>query len=138
MSEAEGRVVLQSAGRCCYGRVRVRYLNEQANELSEAQALVALSGGAWPPAWVEAAVTGAALGLQLSGASGRCEIVELHNPEIPPSTIRPWCIALAAVRAVWAAVEFVPDQEAERKSEEACALPEFARGHIALWHCRLE
>ncbi len=116
--EAEGRLVIQSGGRCRYGNVRVRY--EESAEETGVRAVAApevYARKGWAPEWIEAAVTGAALGLESAGAPGRCVIIALHNPDHPESVIRPWTVAVAAVRAAWAAVGFVPDSETAQRIE---------------------
>lgn len=140
--EAEGRCVLQFGGRCCYGRVRVSVRDEPASETASAEPRATAPGlsadGTWLTEWVEAAVTGAELGLELSRVPGRCVVTELHNPDIPPGTIRRWAVTLAAVRAVWAAVGFTPSAETQSHAEEACGLPDYARSRTTLWSRRLE
>jgi hypothetical protein len=122
--EAEGRLVIQTGGRCRYGRVRVRYLRTPADEPAAPRAEAAPEVAAskdWNPEEVAAAMAGAALGLESAGAAGRCVVTALHDPSHPPSVIRPWTVAVAAVRAAWAAVGFVPDEETARRVEAQAA-----------------
>jgi hypothetical protein len=119
--EAEGRFVKQTGGRGWYARVRVCYRDEPPANSEEPRAELAAGlkeQGTWYAGWLEAALFGAAIGLELAGVPGRCVVTELDDRMMPSAT-NPKAIALAAVRAVWAAVSFAPD-EAKTRRVEAC------------------
>jgi hypothetical protein len=76
--------------------------------------------GEWYAGWLEAAVLGTALGLESAGAAGRCIVTEVRDREVPSAT-SPRAIAIAAVRAAWAAVGFAPDEETAQRIEAQAA-----------------
>lgn len=122
--EADGRFVLQSGGRCRYARVRVRYLNEPPAGPDEPRAELAAGlreEGGWFAGWREAALLGAALFLESTGAPGRCIVIQINDRDVPPSVTTPRTIAVAAVRAAWAAVGFAPDEETAKRVEARAA-----------------
>src|SRR5262249_967348 len=66
--------------------------------------------------WTDGGLAGAALGLKLAGSSGTCTITRVHGMPIDTT---PRLVAIAAIRAVWAALAFAPDEPMARRLE-AC------------------
>ncbi len=127
MVEADGRYVLQSGGRARYARVRVRYLADPPPRLSGPRAALAaglLADSGWSERELAAAVEGAGLGLELAGVAGRCVVTWVHEPDsVPPNVSPPGAFAVAAARAVWAAMGFVPDEATARQVAGRYGLP---------------
>jgi hypothetical protein len=71
--------------------------------------------------WLSAACTGVALGLELASTSGQCIVTRVHGMVCDTS---PGLVAIAGIRAAWAAVSFTPDPSLA-EAVEACVL----RGH---------
>ena len=71
--------------------------------------------------WLDAAVAGAALGLELADGTGRCSITSVHGM---PCDTSPALVVLAGMRAAWAALGFVPS-EVLADAIEGCII----RGH---------
>jgi hypothetical protein len=117
--DGEGRVVRQVGGRGWYASVRLSVV--PAAERDVALAASALDEWHRSEGWLDAAVTGAALGLELAGAAGLCRITSVHGMVCDTS---PGVVTLAAARAVWAAVGFLP-AEPLSTAVEGC----IARGH---------
>lgn len=117
--EADGRVMKQIRGRGYYASVRLTY--EDAGGDGPPAVLAPGVENAWDREWFDAAVAGVALGLELARAPGRCTITRVHGMVCDTN---PTLVAIAAVRAVWAAVSFDPD-EATAQKIESCIL----RGH---------
>jgi hypothetical protein len=117
--EAEGRVAKQDGGRGWYASVRLSLVPAIGREV----ALAPSSANEWyrSEGWLDAAVTGAGLGLELAQETGRCSITSLHGMVCDTSSA---IVVLAAVRAVWAALAFVPN-ELMAKAIEGC----ISRGH---------
>ncbi len=71
--------------------------------------------------WSGAAVDGVVLGLELAGASGYCVVTRIHGMICDTS---PGLMAIAGVRAAWAAASFIPEPTLA-EIVEVCIL----RGH---------
>ena len=119
MAEAEGRVAKQFGGRGWYATVRLSLVPAAGREVVAVPS--AADGWQLGEGWLEAAAAGTAVGLELAGATGRCEITGVHGMVCDTS---PGVVALAAVRAAWAACGFEPD-EALVAAVEGCV----DRGH---------
>jgi len=68
--------------------------------------------------WTDGSLAGAALGLKLAGSSASCTITRIHGM---PCDTTPTLMAIAAIRAVWAALSFVPNEDLAEQLE-ACVL----------------
>lgn len=125
--EADGRYVLQSGGRARYARVRVRYIADPPARPGDPRAVLAaelLADSGWSEHELVAAVEGAGLGLELAGVTGRCVVTCVHEPaSVPPGVSPPGAFAIAASRAVWAAVGFIPDEGTARQVAGRFGLP---------------
>ena len=117
--EAEGRVARQVGGRGWYASVRLSLVPAAGSDV----VLAPSSANDWyrSEGWLDAAVAGAALGLELAGGAGRCSITSVHGMVCDTS---PGVVALAAMRAAWAAVAFAPS-EPLAAAVEGC----ITRGH---------
>ncbi len=103
--EAEGRVVKQVGKRGWYASVRLSLVPADGGDVI----LASPSADEWykSPGWLDAAVAGAALGLELAGETGHCSITSVHGM---PCDTSPAIVVLAAMRAVWAALAFAPSE----------------------------
>jgi hypothetical protein len=113
--EGDGKVLLQIGARGFYARVQVNL------ELASGEPVVMLDASADEPwhrseGWTDAAIAGAGLGLKLAGESGACTITGIQG--MPADTNRT-LVAIAAVRAVWAALAFQPNDALARRVEAA-------------------
>jgi hypothetical protein len=107
--QGEGKVCRQIGGRGYYARVHVFYADDLVEQprVCFAQGMVPRFDEAYE--WGYAAVVGARLALTMSKAPGRCTLLLLHGHE-PDTT--PMLVAIAAFRAVWAALGVQPDKTA--------------------------
>jgi hypothetical protein len=101
--QGEGKVMRQFGARGYYARVYLRY----AYDLVDEPRVCFAHGVDQVSPWPEAAVVGARLALTMAGTPGRCTITRLHGHE-PDTT--PMLVAIAAFRAVWAALGSRPDK----------------------------
>jgi hypothetical protein len=117
--EAEGRVAKQVGGCGYFAAVRVRL--DPGASAPVALEPAAVSDYDRGSGWGEAASIGAALGLSLCGAVGRCAVTNVRGTVCDTS---PALVAIAAARAVWAAAGFEPPAALAARVE-SCVL----RGH---------
>jgi hypothetical protein len=111
MAEAEGRFAKQIGGRGSFASVRVAY-----SLAGDGVQLAPRADNDWhrSQGWLDAAVAGCALGLALAGKCGGCTVAEVGEDVCPGGTTRA-AVMVAAIRAVWAATGFEPDERlAER------------------------
>ena len=117
--EAEGRIAKQIGARGWYASVRLSLVPAAGRDV----VLAPSSANEWykSEGWLDAAVAGAALGLELADGTGRCSITSVHGMPCDTSSA---LVLLAAVRAVWAALAFAPN-EVLASAVEGC----ITRGH---------
>jgi hypothetical protein len=117
--EAEGRVAKQVDGRGWYASVQLSLVPGSEREI----ALAPSAEDEWQrfTAWLDAAAAGATLGLDLAGAGGQCSITRVHGMVCDTS---PGVVAIAAIRAVWTVLGFVPSRSLSA-AVESC----ITRGH---------
>ncbi len=118
----EGRVAAQKGGRGYFALVRLTYCPAGAAAAAPAATPAA------DPRLLEAAAVGAALGLELAGAAGRCEVSEVLVADVgssPHETLA----AVAAVRAAWRAVGFTPGEGLSGRLE-GCVGPRLAPARL--------
>lgn len=104
----DGKVKKQIGSHGYFAHVRVDC--QAVNKLPSSVALDPGVDTAWhrSEGWTDAAVSGAALGLKLAGAKAVCTITQIEGmPADSNSTL----MAIAAVRAVWVALGFEPEEE---------------------------
>jgi hypothetical protein len=118
--EAEGRFAQQTGGKGMFALVRVAYSPD--DPAAPGVQLASEAENPWLRAQglLDAAVLGAEIGLRLAGAPGAVRVTQVHEDRVPRSTT-PMGVAIAAVRAVWAAVRFVPGEELERRLDRCGA-----------------
>lgn len=102
-----GKVVKQRGARGFYAMVQVT-----CEETSELSSSITLDPSADDPlyrsqGWTEAALAGAALGLKVSNRIAACSITRIHGM---PCDTNSTLVAIAAMRAVWAAFGFAPEK----------------------------
>jgi hypothetical protein len=127
--DAVGRVAKQIGGHGFYASVSVSLTPAAKGHVELAPA----ADDEWQRSqgWSGAAVAGVTLGLELAGASGRCVVTRVHGMVCDTS---PGLVALAGVRAAWAAVSFTPAPPLA-EAVERCVL----RGHqLSLGSLRAE
>lgn len=113
----EGAVIVQGRGRGYFARVRVDYTAESGDVAG--QPPEPILNPRWPEliGWAE---EGASLGLELAGFAGRCSVREVRVHEV--NAPHPTLVAIAAVRAAWAAAGFTPDTELARRLEHCIGM----------------
>lgn len=118
--DGEYRIAKQlSDGRAFYARVRVNC--RDSVEQTRNVLLAAEVEDRWQSHsqdWLEAAIVGASLGLEIADKQGVCVITDLHGHAVDTT---PRVVAIAGVRAVWAAVSFHPDDDMAARLE-SCLL----------------
>lgn len=114
--EGEGKVVQQIGQLGFYARVWVACQDE-----CEPLARVTLDAHANDPwqqsqGWTDAALAGAALGLRIAGRTMHCTVKRIHGM---PCDTNPTLVAIAAIRAVWAALAFKPSETLAKRIDAA-------------------
>jgi hypothetical protein len=66
--------------------------------------------------WTDAAFAGVALGLKLAGTPAHCRIARIHGMSCDTNAT---LMAIAAIRAVWSALEFEPGDELSARLDTA-------------------
>jgi hypothetical protein len=117
-AEYVGKVALQVGGRGYYASVTVTF--QEGDTLSVVLDSAARLGHA-PDDWLNAAIDGACVGAKLANRSGSFTISRVHGMECDTS---PALVAIAAVRAVWLALPFSPNDELVK-----CVEGLITRGH---------
>jgi hypothetical protein len=117
--EAEGRVAKQVDGRGWYASVQLSLVPGGEREIALAPS--AVDERQRSEGWLDAAAAGATLGLDLAGAGGQCSITRVHGMVCETS---PGIVAIAAIRAVWTVLGFVPSRPLSA-AVESC----ITRGH---------
>jgi hypothetical protein len=125
--EGEGRVAMQIGGRGWYASVSLSLVPADEKEIALSPS--AMDDWQRSEGWLEAATAGAALGLEVAGVHGQCLVTRVHGM---PCDTSPGVVAVAAVRAAWAAIGFVPGTSLATAVERC-----ITRGHQisveALW-----
>ena len=111
--EFQGLVLRQVDGRGFYSRVHLTYEKTPDGSSLVTPALPKEDDWEKAQGWYDAAIQGAQLGLTLAESSGRCVITYLHGHNTCDTT--PDRVALAAVRAVWAALSFPLSEVMEQR-----------------------
>ncbi|MCE9562414.1 MAG: hypothetical protein K8U57_10205 [Planctomycetes bacterium] len=109
--EVEGRVANQIGNRGFFAVVRVRFKSDSASSVTVASdAEDSYGGNEWPAA----ARFGAALGMAVAEVTGHCRVTGVRGMLVDTNST---LMAIAAMKAVWAAVEFQPTAELVAKVE---------------------
>src|ERR1051326_6339688 len=116
--EGKGRVVKQIGSCGYYAEVDVG-----CNEAGDQASTVAIDRRANDPwhrreGWIDASLVGAEIGMKLAKFCGTCSVRRIHGM---PCDTTPRVVAIATIRAVWAALGFVPSESLAKKLE-ACVL----------------
>jgi hypothetical protein len=115
--DGEGKIAKQ-VGQCgWYARVRVNH--RDSGEQTRNVLLAAKVEDLWKSHsrdWLDAALLGASLGLAIADRQGVCSITDLRGHAVDTT---PRIVAIAAIRAVWAAVSFQPADDMAARLE-AC------------------
>ncbi|MCE9545944.1 MAG: hypothetical protein K8T25_10555 [Planctomycetia bacterium] len=116
--EGDGKVKMQIGGRGFYARIQV--ICHDGSDIPRSVTVAPSADDPWyrREGWTDAGLAGAALGLKLAGSSSSCTITQIHGM---PCDTNATLMAIAAIRAVWAAVSFVPDETMAQRLE-ACVL----------------
>jgi hypothetical protein len=114
--EGEGRVLQQIGPVGFYARVWVACQDEC--EPSVRVTLEAQANDPWQQTqgWTDAALAGAALGLKIAGRTMHCTVKRIHGM---PCDTNPTLVAIAAIRAVWAALAFEPSETLAKRIDDA-------------------
>jgi hypothetical protein len=110
----EGRIAKQIGAHGYYACVTVR-----CQDIGTVPSPVTLDPSAddsWyrSQGWTNAALAGAALGLKFAGIAACCKVMRIHGM---PCDTNSTLVAIAAIRAVWSAIGFAPDQELTDRME---------------------
>jgi hypothetical protein len=114
-----GLVAKQVGARGLYGSVSVSLAPGPGRNVT--LSATAEVDGQRSQGWSSAAMDGVVLGLELAGASGDCIVTRVHGMVCDTS---PGLVAIAGVRATWAAASFHPEPMLAEAVED-CIL----RGH---------
>jgi hypothetical protein len=116
--EYEGKVVKQIGALGFYARVRVHVTCQEIGQQPSSITLDASADDSWlrSNVWLDAAQAGAALGLKLAVRSAQYNITGVHGM---PCDTNPTLVAIAAIRAVWSALAFEPDEALAGRIETA-------------------
>ena len=123
---AEGKVAQQIGPVGFYARVWVECALREGNpsrpvRVVDEQAEVA---------WKSAAAAGATWALEIAGVRASCAVTRIHGM---PCDTNPTLVAIAAARAVWTALQFIPDEAvAARVEESILASHRMAEGRLGL------
>jgi hypothetical protein len=114
--DAEGKVLKQIGPCGFYARVWVN-----SHDIGQQPSQVTLDPSAddsWHrlQGWTDAALIGATMGMKLAAINARCKITRIHGM---PCDTNPTLVAIAAIRAVWAALQFSPDDDLAARLEAA-------------------
>jgi hypothetical protein len=117
--DAVGRVAKQFGSRGYYATVSVQFSPGGERRVS----LDPAAEDAWyrSQGWLTAATDGVSFGLNLAKVCGECVVTRVHGM---PCDTSAGLVALASIRAAWAAVSFIPG-DAIAVAVESCIL----RGH---------
>lgn len=102
--ECEGRVARQVGDLGWFARVRLTVFPAAERHVVLAQS--SMNDFYRSEGWLDAAVAGAELGMDLASVTGMCRITSMHGMICDTC---PGVVALAAIRAVWTAVSFTPN-----------------------------
>jgi hypothetical protein len=105
--------VKQIGGRGYYARVTIN-----CQETNEASSIGIEGSDEWhrSEGWIDAALAGVALGLRIAKKNARCVVTRIHGM---PCDTNATLVAIAAIRAVWNALGFEPDQALANRVETA-------------------
>lgn len=116
--DGQGRIAKQVGGKGFYALVNVMVADVASQ--SPTTTIDPSADDDWQRAegWTDAAIVGAELGMKLARCSADCTITRVHGM---PCDTNSTLVAIAAIRAVWAALGFLPDQAIDDQLEHFIA-----------------